>query len=91
MAPRAARRLHASHRVHACRVQGELGYEGQHDEFGQTLCETMATLGSQHLGSLSTHGKWQAVPASAAACGLLHFERSKEGRGACDAAHPPPF
>lgn len=38
-------------------AQGELGYEGQHDEFGQTLCETMATLGSQHLGSLSTQEK----------------------------------
>lgn len=38
-------------------LQGGLGFEGQHDEFGQTLCETMATLGSQHLGSLNTQGK----------------------------------
>jgi len=34
----------------------QLGYEGQHDEFGQTLCETMATLGSSHLAAISNPG-----------------------------------
>ncbi len=38
-------------------LQGELGYEGQHDEFGQTLCETMATLGSSHLSAISSPDK----------------------------------
>jgi exportin-5 len=35
-------------------LQGELGYEGQHDEFGQTLCETLATLGASHLAAISS-------------------------------------
>jgi exportin-5 len=38
-------------------VQGELGYEGQHDEFGQTLCETMATLGASHLSAVGGSDK----------------------------------
>jgi exportin-5 len=29
----------------------ELGYEGDADEFGQLLCETMATLGAAHLAA----------------------------------------
>ncbi|PRW59064.1 HASTY 1-like isoform X1 isoform B [Chlorella sorokiniana] len=34
-------------------AQAELGYEGQHEAFALTLCETMATLGSQHLAAIS--------------------------------------
>ena len=37
-------------------VQAELGYEGQHEEFGLTLCETMATLGASHLGAITNPG-----------------------------------
>lgn len=39
-----------------CCSQAELGYEGQHEEFALTLCETMATLGSQHLAAISKPG-----------------------------------
>ena len=37
-------------------LQAELGYEGQHEAFALTLCETMATLGSQHLAAISKPG-----------------------------------
>ncbi|EFN51722.1 hypothetical protein CHLNCDRAFT_139890 [Chlorella variabilis] len=37
--------------------QAELGYEGQHDEFGQTLCETMATLGTYQLSAIASPDK----------------------------------
>lgn len=37
-------------------LQGELGYEGQHEAFALALCEAMATLGSQHLGAISKPG-----------------------------------
>ncbi|PSC73686.1 HASTY 1 [Micractinium conductrix] len=38
-------------------TQAELGYEGQHEEFGLTLCETMATLGASHLGAITNPDK----------------------------------
>lgn len=35
--------------------QEQLSFEGDSDEFGQRLCETMAEFGSSHLPSLPSH------------------------------------
>jgi exportin-5 len=35
----------------------ELDYEGDADEFGQYLCETMATFGTSHLHTLGSPDK----------------------------------
>lgn len=36
-------------------AQEQLSFEGDSDEFGQRLCETMAEFGSSHLHSLPSH------------------------------------
>ena len=35
--------------------QEQLSFEGDSDEFGQRLCETMAEFGSSHLHCLPSH------------------------------------
>ena len=36
-------------------AQEQLSFEGDSDEFGQRLCETMAEFGATHLHCLPTH------------------------------------
>jgi hypothetical protein len=36
-------------------AQEQLSFEGDSDEFGQRLCETMAEFGSSHLHCLPSH------------------------------------
>lgn len=36
-------------------AQEQLSFEGDSDEFGQRLCETMAEFGSSHLHALASH------------------------------------
>lgn len=47
----AAALMQAAEALLAPSALGELDYEGDNDEFGQAVCEAMATLGSFHLGT----------------------------------------
>lgn len=47
--------LQAASGVLTQQSQQELDFEGELDEFGQRLCETMAGFGSTHLHCLDTH------------------------------------
>ena len=49
--------MQAAARVLAPDSVEELNYEGSLDEFGQRLCDTMATYGASHINSLGTRDK----------------------------------
>ena len=47
--------LQAGSSVLSAPLQQQLDFEGELDEFGQRLCETMADFGATHLNCLGTH------------------------------------
>lgn len=47
--------LQAASKVLTAPTQQQLDFEGNLDEFGQRLCETMADFGSTHLNCLGSH------------------------------------